>query len=116
MGWDPKGVYALLPDVKRNQTSALKPKYEEMFDDKMGAVFALFPIMPWEKCFWIKQASGKETEGEDKHMYRGKEMEANHTRRVVAFHWHIDAHGQCSVCKQGLPVLLESTPASIFSG
>jgi hypothetical protein len=35
--------------VKRNQTSTLKAKYEEMFDDEMGAVFAFLPIVLWEK-------------------------------------------------------------------
>jgi hypothetical protein len=33
-----------------------------------------------KKCFRIKQASSKESKGEKKHMYRGKKMEANHTR------------------------------------
>jgi hypothetical protein len=62
----------------------------------------------WKNCFRIKKASSKEIKGQNKHMYHGKEMEA--------FYWHFDAHDQCPVCKQGLPVLLESIAASVFSG
>jgi hypothetical protein len=49
MEWDPKGVCVPPPDVKRNRMNTLKAKYEEMFDDEMGAVFAFLPILLWEK-------------------------------------------------------------------
>jgi hypothetical protein len=52
MEWDPKGVYVPPPYVKRNQTSTLKAKYEDMFDDEMGAVFAFLPIVLWEKIVY----------------------------------------------------------------
>jgi hypothetical protein len=47
--------------VKRNQTSTLKAKYEEMFDDEMGAVFDFLPIVLWEKIIFEsnKQAAKK---------------------------------------------------------
>jgi hypothetical protein len=56
-----KGVYVPPPDVKRNQTSTLKSKYEEMFDDEMGTVFAFLPIVLWEKNVFEsnKQAAKK---------------------------------------------------------
>jgi hypothetical protein len=47
MEWDPKGVSGPPPDVKRNQTRTLKAKYEEMFDDEMGVVFAFLHILIW---------------------------------------------------------------------
>jgi hypothetical protein len=61
MEWNPKGVYVPPPDVKRNQTSTLKAKYEDMFDDEIGAVFAFLPIVLWEKNVFEsnKQAAKK---------------------------------------------------------
>jgi hypothetical protein len=61
MEWDPKGVYIPPTDAKRNQTSTLKAKYEEMSDDEMGAVFAFLRIVLWEKNVFEsnKQAAKK---------------------------------------------------------
>jgi hypothetical protein len=61
MEWDPKGVCVPPPDVKRNRTSTPKAKYEEMFDDEMGAVFAFLPIVLCEKNVFEsnKQAAKK---------------------------------------------------------
>jgi hypothetical protein len=45
--WDPKGVYVPPSEVKRNHTSTLKARYEDMFDDEMDAVFIYPPILLW---------------------------------------------------------------------
>jgi hypothetical protein len=47
MDWDPRGVYIPPPNVKRGRTSTPKAKYEEMFDEEMGAVFAYLHIVLW---------------------------------------------------------------------